>query len=181
MFCLPARRTAIISGKGREVSLLSLSSAPIAQSLETALQPVAVYLRKGQAFGLAWALPMECARWNSSSQLKAESLCLELLAEASDISLPPRRLPPLATYRLRTDSGLPRRNSPHPRRGQSGRRSRRPSRPHLPPGDQIDQIQRLARPPGRSRIIDKQLGVGLLASKFMPQREGLCGVPFLAA
>jgi len=37
---------------------------------------------------------MECARWNSSSQLKAESLCLELLAEASVSSLTPRRLPP---------------------------------------------------------------------------------------
>jgi len=62
---------------------LSLSSTLMAQSLDTASQPVAVYLRKDRAFGLAWALLMECARWNSSSQLKAESLCLELLAEAS--------------------------------------------------------------------------------------------------
>lgn len=73
---------------------LSLSSAQIAQSWDTAVQPVAIYLRKERAFGLAWALLMECARWNSSSQLKAESLCLELLAEASDIPRPHRRIPP---------------------------------------------------------------------------------------
>lgn len=73
---------------------LSLPSAQMAQSSDKALPPVAVYLRKQRAFGLAWALLMECARWNSSSQLKAESLCLELLAEASDISIPLRRVPP---------------------------------------------------------------------------------------
>jgi AraC family transcriptional regulator len=44
--------------------------------------------------GFAWALLMECVRWNSSSQLKAESLCLELLAETSDTSLPSRPSPP---------------------------------------------------------------------------------------
>jgi AraC family transcriptional regulator len=73
---------------------LSLSSTLMAQALEMASQPVAVYLRKDRACGLAWALLMECARWNSCSQLKAESLCLELLAEASVSSLPPARLPP---------------------------------------------------------------------------------------
>lgn len=73
---------------------LSLSDTLMAQSLDTASQPVAVYLRKDRAFGLAWALLMECARWNSSSQLKAESLCLELLAEASVGSPSPRPLPP---------------------------------------------------------------------------------------
>jgi AraC family transcriptional regulator len=53
-----------------------------------------VHLTKDRACGLARALLMECARWNSRSQLKAESLCMELLAEVSDIRLPRRRLPP---------------------------------------------------------------------------------------
>jgi AraC family transcriptional regulator len=37
---------------------LSLSGTLMAQSLDTAFQPVAVYLRKDRAFGLAWALLM---------------------------------------------------------------------------------------------------------------------------
>ena len=74
---------------------VSLSSAQLSQLLDTARPPrVAVHLRKERALGLAWALLMECVRWNSSSQLKAESLCLELLAETSDSSLPPRPSPP---------------------------------------------------------------------------------------
>lgn len=74
---------------------VSLSSAQLSQLLETAGPPsVAIHLRKERALGLAWALLMECVRWNSSSQLKAESLCLELLAETSDSSLPPRSSPP---------------------------------------------------------------------------------------
>lgn len=73
---------------------LSLSSTLMAQSLDAASQPVAVHLRNERALGLAWALLMECARWNSGSQLKAESLCLELLAEASVHSLPVHRSPP---------------------------------------------------------------------------------------
>lgn len=72
---------------------ISLSAAKLAQSISTA-QPVAVHLTKDRACGLARALLMECARWNSRSQLKAESLCMELLAEVSDIRLPRRRLPP---------------------------------------------------------------------------------------
>jgi len=74
---------------------VSLSSAQLFQLLDTARPPrVAVYLRKERALGLAWALLMECVRWNSSSQLKAESLCLELLAETSDSSQPSHRSPP---------------------------------------------------------------------------------------
>jgi AraC family transcriptional regulator len=74
---------------------VSLSSAQLSQLLDTARPPrVAVHLRKERALGLAWALLMECVRWDSSSQLKAESLCLELLAETSDSSLPPRPSPP---------------------------------------------------------------------------------------
>ena len=72
---------------------ISLSAAKLAQSLSTA-QPAAVHLTKDRACGLAWALLMECARWNSRSQLKAESLCIELLAEVSDIRLPRRCSPP---------------------------------------------------------------------------------------
>jgi len=74
---------------------VSLSSAQLSQLLDTARPPrVAVHLRKERALGLAWALLMECVRWNSSSKLKAESLCLELLAETSDSPLPPRSSPP---------------------------------------------------------------------------------------
>jgi AraC family transcriptional regulator len=75
---------------------VSLSSPQLSQLLGRARPPhVAVHLRKERALGLAWALLMECVRWNSSSQLKAESLCLELFAEASDSSLPLRSSPPL--------------------------------------------------------------------------------------
>jgi len=56
--------------------------------------PEAVRMREGRACGLAWALLMECVRWNESSQLKAESLCLELLVEASDSPLVPYASPP---------------------------------------------------------------------------------------
>lgn len=73
---------------------VSLSSAQLSQLLDTASPGVAVHLPKDRALGLAWALLMECVRWNSSSQLKAESLCLELLAEASESSLPTGLSPP---------------------------------------------------------------------------------------
>jgi AraC family transcriptional regulator len=74
---------------------VSLSSAQLSQLLDTANPPgVAIHLQKERALGLAWALLMECVRWNSSSQLKAESLCLELLAETSNSSLPSRPSPP---------------------------------------------------------------------------------------
>ena len=74
---------------------VSLSSAQSSQLLDTARAPrVAVHLRKERALGLAWALLMECVRWNASSQLKAESLCLELLDETSDSSLRSSPSPP---------------------------------------------------------------------------------------
>lgn len=74
---------------------VSLSNEQLSQLLDTARPPrAAVHLPKERALGLAWALLMECARWNSSSQLKAESLCLELLAETTDSSLPSRLSPP---------------------------------------------------------------------------------------
>lgn len=74
---------------------VSLSSTQLAESLDTQRpQCVAAYLRNERAFGVARALLMECVRWNSSSQLKAESLCLELLAETWGSSLPSRPSPP---------------------------------------------------------------------------------------
>ena len=74
---------------------LSLSNAQLSELLDTVRPPsVAVHLPKERALGLAWALLMECARWNSSSQLKAESLCLELLTETSDSALASRLSPP---------------------------------------------------------------------------------------
>ena len=74
---------------------VSLSRAQSSQLLDTARAPrVAVHLRKERALGLAWALLMECVRWNASSQLKAESLCLELLDETSDSSLRSSPSPP---------------------------------------------------------------------------------------
>ena len=74
---------------------VSLSSGQLSQLMDTAHLPaVSVHLRKERTTGLAWALLMECIRWNSNSQLKAESLCLELLAETSNSSPPSRPLPP---------------------------------------------------------------------------------------
>lgn len=75
---------------------ISLSGTQLSQLSDAKRPPhVAVHLRQERASGLAWALLMECVRWNSSSQLKAESLCLELLAEISDNSSPSRpSLPP---------------------------------------------------------------------------------------
>jgi hypothetical protein len=62
---------------------ISLSGAQLAQSVDVPLQPVAVHLKNLRASGLCMAMLMECVRWNSSSQLTAKSLCVELLAEAS--------------------------------------------------------------------------------------------------
>jgi AraC family transcriptional regulator len=73
---------------------ISLSGPRLAQCVDTALQAVAMYLRQDRACGLGLALLMECARWNSSSKLQVESLCVELLAEASGSSPSSRRLPP---------------------------------------------------------------------------------------
>lgn len=72
---------------------ISLSAAKLAQSITNA-RPAAMHLTEDRACGLAKALLMECARWNSSSRLKAESLCVELLAELSKTSLSLKRLPP---------------------------------------------------------------------------------------
>jgi AraC family transcriptional regulator len=74
---------------------VSLSGQRLSHLMDTARLPlVSVHLRKERALGLAWGLLMECARWSSTSQLKAESLCLELLAETSDSSLASSRSAP---------------------------------------------------------------------------------------
>jgi AraC family transcriptional regulator len=73
---------------------ISLSRSKLSECVDTALCPVATLLKSDRAPGLALTLLMECARWNSTSQLKAESLCVELLAEASDWLPPPTRMPP---------------------------------------------------------------------------------------
>ena len=74
---------------------VSLSCTQLTELLDTERpMPEAVRMREGRACGLAWALLMECVRWNESSQLKAESLCLELLVEASDSPLVPYASPP---------------------------------------------------------------------------------------
>jgi AraC family transcriptional regulator len=74
---------------------VSLSSSQLSALLDTARPlPVAVHVRQERSCGLAWALLMECVRWNASSRLKAESLCLELLAEAFVSSVPFRGTPP---------------------------------------------------------------------------------------
>jgi AraC family transcriptional regulator len=73
---------------------ISLSGPKLTESVDTPLCPGATFLKSDRAPGLALALLMECARWNSTSRLKAESLCVELLAEASDSSPSPTRMPP---------------------------------------------------------------------------------------
>jgi AraC family transcriptional regulator len=73
---------------------ISLPVPQLSQFEDSAQQPVPVHVRKDRACGLGLALLMECARWNSSSQLKTEALCVELLAEISDTSMTRNRLPP---------------------------------------------------------------------------------------
>jgi AraC family transcriptional regulator len=70
-------------GQGAFFSV-SISNSRLAASLETAAPPLAIHLLDNCSQGLAVALLMECARWNASSRLKVESLCLELLARVSN-------------------------------------------------------------------------------------------------
>jgi AraC family transcriptional regulator len=87
-------RDHFLQGTGSFLTV-SLSAPQLFQLLEAGRPPVeSVHLRKERALGLARGLLMECVRWNSCSQLKAESLCLELLAETSDRSLSSHRSPP---------------------------------------------------------------------------------------
>jgi AraC family transcriptional regulator len=74
---------------------VSLSSALLSQLFEKVRPlPSAIRIPQERACGLAWAVLMECVRWNDSSQLRSESLCLELLAEAYCDPTPFRAVPP---------------------------------------------------------------------------------------
>lgn len=65
-------------GKGAFFSI-SLSSSQLTDSYRTLADRAAAHLEDPSSRGLAVALLMEGARWNASSPLRAESLCLELL------------------------------------------------------------------------------------------------------
>lgn len=79
-------RDHFIGGKGAFFSI-SLANSRLADSCEAGAGPAAVHLHDACDRALAVALLMECVRWNASSRLRAESLCLELLAAMS--SAPP--------------------------------------------------------------------------------------------
>lgn len=76
------------AGKGAFFSI-SLAQSRLAGAPAAAIGPLAVHLQDCSARGLAVALLMECARWNASSPLRVESLCVELLQA---IESPPRHV-----------------------------------------------------------------------------------------
>jgi AraC family transcriptional regulator len=73
---------------------ISVTAQRLAESTDSELPALAVHLGDDRACGLARALLTECARWNKSSSLKAESLCSELLAATLRRSVPAERLRP---------------------------------------------------------------------------------------
>jgi AraC family transcriptional regulator len=79
-------RDHFIAGRGAFFSI-SLAESRLAGAPAAAGGPVALHLHDNSARGLAVALLMEGARWNASSPLKTESLCLELLGA---LETPPR-------------------------------------------------------------------------------------------
>lgn len=74
-------------GKGSFFTV-SLPNSGLAERADAAPSPDAVHLNDEKACGLAKAILMECARWDTSSSLKAESLCSELLALTSRDATP---------------------------------------------------------------------------------------------
>lgn len=85
---------------------VSVTTQHLARSTDSELPALAVHLGDDRACGLARTLLTECARWNTSSSLKAESLYSELLAAASHRSTPAERLRPTwlrAAYELIQD------------------------------------------------------------------------------
>lgn len=86
-------RDRFLDGRGAFFSI-SIADERLADAISSPTEPAAVHLSAERSCGLAAALLMECARWNASSALKAESLCLELLAETSMAPLPSAKLPP---------------------------------------------------------------------------------------
>ena len=81
-------------GKGSFFTI-SVTSQHVAESSESKLPAVAIHLDDDRASGLATALLTECARWNKSSRLKAESLYFELIAATSPRPTPVGRSRPL--------------------------------------------------------------------------------------
>jgi AraC family transcriptional regulator len=85
---------------------ISVTAQRLAESTESELPALAVHLGGDRACGLASALLTECARWNKSSSLKAESLYSELLASTLRRSAPTKRARPTwlrAAYELIQD------------------------------------------------------------------------------
>jgi AraC family transcriptional regulator len=85
---------------------ISVTKQRLAESTDLELPVRAVHLSNDRACGLARTLLMECARWNKSSPLKAESLYSELLAATLRRSAPAKRSRPTwlrAAYELIQD------------------------------------------------------------------------------
>jgi AraC family transcriptional regulator len=85
---------------------ISVTAQRLAESTDSEPPALAVHLRDDRACGLATTLLTECARWNKSSSLKAESLYSELLAATSHRSSAAERSRPIwlrAAYDLIQD------------------------------------------------------------------------------
>ena len=98
-------RDHFVDGKGAFFSI-SLSNSRLGDSAAAATANVAVHLLDTCERALAVALLMECGRWNGSSPLRAECLCVELLdtvsnAPQNNAKSPPRWL--RAAYELICD------------------------------------------------------------------------------
>jgi AraC family transcriptional regulator len=86
-------RDCFFQGRGSFFTI-SISTGRLAEFINAGLQPVAMHLKDERACGLAVALLMECARWDTSSRLKAEALCSELFSASSYRSMPLGKSPP---------------------------------------------------------------------------------------
>jgi len=73
---------------------ISVTKQRLGESSDSELPSLAVHLGDDRACGLARTLLMECARWNKSSSLKAESLYSELLATTSNRLAPAKQSRP---------------------------------------------------------------------------------------
>ena len=85
---------------------ISVTKQRLGESTDSELPALAMHLGDDRACGLARTLLMECARWNKSSSLKAESLYSELLAATSHRPAPAKRSRPTwlrAAYELIQD------------------------------------------------------------------------------
>jgi AraC family transcriptional regulator len=92
-------------GKGSFFTI-SVSTERRAESSDSGLPPGPAHISDDHACGLAKTLLMECARWDKSSSLKAESLYSELLAVVAHQSTPAEQSLPTwlrAAYELIQD------------------------------------------------------------------------------